>query len=605
MKSGFIFIFFSIPFLLFAQLNRSQITIDSLEAIESQLSTEGERLQFYGECFEHYKLAQFEVALWAAKEGNALVSQEETNRKAYFTEATGYAYHKLFVMDSALYFHLQALEFYQKLGNQTKCAVVLDAIARIHRKLEDYEKAIWYYNEAYAIHDALNDDEGRARILNERGMVYQHMGDLKTALTAFRESLRIQLLRKDSVGIGYALEFIGTNYMEQDSLAKSEEYLLRALDYRGPIHDEFALMLNEYALGELYHKMGRYEASDLHLQKCYRWTEKLSFLDIRTYVYDIQIQNHKARGDYKSALALFEVKSKLSDSLQTVANQLKVDELSQKYQAAERENKIITQKGEIDKQNQWIYTLSGIAVFLLIVAGLVYQQQKLKHVQLQKESELQMAIQTIENQNKLQELRIAISRDLHDNIGAQLTFIISSIDSIKHFLTKGDESFTNSKLDRISLFTKETIRELRDTIWAMNLPQITIEDLKGRISNFMDAAGDSNHALHFTFEDNLNANNSLAFNSKSGMHVYRIIQEAVNNAVKHAKASEIRVKLEEQNDQLLISITDNGQGFVLDEAKGNGLTNMKNRAEELNGQLTITSLSSGTSVELSFKRNMA
>ena len=73
----------------------------------------------------------------------------------------------------------------------------------------------------------------------------------------------------------------------------------------------------------------------------------------------------------------------------------------------------------------------------------------------------------IETQNKLQEQRLRISRDLHDNIGAQLTFIISSIDNLKFGFTDISEKL-GSKLSNISSFTQQTIYELRDTIWAMN-----------------------------------------------------------------------------------------------------------------------------------------
>ena len=73
----------------------------------------------------------------------------------------------------------------------------------------------------------------------------------------------------------------------------------------------------------------------------------------------------------------------------------------------------------------------------------------------------------IESQNKLQEQRLSISRDLHDNIGAQLTFIISSLENTK-FGIPNLETAVEKRLDKISDFTRNTIVELRDTIWAMN-----------------------------------------------------------------------------------------------------------------------------------------
>lgn len=131
--------------------------------------------------------------------------------------------------------------------------------------------------------------------------------------------------------------------------------------------------------------------------------------------------------------------------------------------------------------------LGLVAILLSVLGYLLYNQQKLKNRQLQKESELKEALARIETQNKLQDQRLKISRDLHDNIGAQLTFIISSIENLQYGFEIKNEKLTK-KLQDISAFTKETIYELRDTIWAMNKSEISLEDLQTRISNFVENA---------------------------------------------------------------------------------------------------------------------
>ena len=84
------------------------------------------------------------------------------------------------------------------------------------------------------------------------------------------------------------------------------------------------------------------------------------------------------------------------------------------------------------------------------------------------------------------------------------------------------------------------------------------------------------------------------------MNIYRLIQEAVNNAIKHAKASQIDVSLTESNNKINIVISDNGKGFDLATAEiGNGLNTMKKRASELKGNFKIESTENGTSIYLS------
>jgi len=172
---------------------------------------------------------------------------------------------------------------------------------------------------------------------------------------------------------------------------------------------------------------------------------------------------------------------------------------------------------------------------------LIYRQQRLKNQQQEQEFELKSAISKIETQNKLHEQRLSISRDLHDNIGAQLTFVISSIDNLKYG-NKITDSKINNQLTKISDFTKSTIIELRDTIWAMNNSEFKVEDLYARILNFIEKAKSAKDDIHFKFviDDQLK---SLTFSSVIGINLYRTIQEAVNNAIKYSEAKDIEVKV--------------------------------------------------------------
>ncbi|GGH76827.1 tetratricopeptide repeat-containing sensor histidine kinase [Phaeocystidibacter marisrubri] len=591
-------LFISWGLLTFAYPSNYQSSIDSLSSLIYSHTGTNDKLNEYQKTFEAYKLSQFKIAQWAAHGGLELALKSNIKDQAYFSEAVGYSYQKLFVMDSALSYYLKALELYKEMEEPLESARVLDAIARIHRKLQNHEKALWYYSQAFAIHDEMDDDEGRARILNERGAVYENMGETRKALHEYQASLKIQLVRGDSVGIGYSLEFIGYNYLQQDSLELSEEYLLRALEYRENMRDEFALMLNHYALGELYHEKGEYELSDAHLNQCFELSEKLSFADIQQYALDIAISNRKALGDFEQAIALLERKTNLSDSLDQVANQVRVDELSEKYQSVERENQILLQKSEIQKQNYWIYALSVSSFLLLLIGILIYKQQRLRQAKIKQEAELKLAKITIENQNRLQDLRMEISRDLHDNIGTQLTFVISSIDSVKQVLSEDDNMMVETRLERISSFTRDTIRELRDTIWAMNTADITIEDLSNRLVNFVNQAGQSMQGVRFEFNNELDDSSTIHFNSKEGMGVYRIIQEAVNNAMKHAKAKKIEVTLSQQGDELSFTISDDGVGLGDYPKRGNGMQTMKKRSQDLNGKLSVHSSTEGTQVTL-------
>ncbi|MDP2162472.1 MAG: ATP-binding protein, partial [Flavobacterium sp.] len=263
--------------------------------------------------------------------------------------------------------------------------------------------------------------------------------------------------------------------------------------------------------------------------------------------------------------------------------------------------KVAQRELEIEQKNTLLYFSIGIAFTFLLIGFLLYKQQKLKNSQLKKENDLKEALIQIETQNKLQEQRLQISRDLHDNIGSQLTFIISSIDNLKYFDVAREKLI--SKFDAISGFTKNTIIELRDTIWAMNKNVISIEDLQIRIANYIDAAQLATHGISYEFEIEEPVDSGHEFSSIEGVNVYRIIQEAINNSVKYAEATLIKVHLKQEHDTLIFSISDNGKGFSESEIQlGNGLHNMRKRALEINAKVDVESeIGKGTVLVLSKK----
>ena len=159
------------------------------------------------------------------------------------------------------------------------------------------------------------------------------------------------------------------------------------------------------------------------------------------------------------------------------------------------------------------------------------------------------------------------------------------------------------KLSSISDFTKETINELRDTIWAMNKSEISLEDLQARISNFVDKAGLSANTIKFNFNSDNEVPKDLQFTSVKGMNIYRIAQEAINNAIKYSTATEIHVNVAKNEDSLEFSIKDNGKGFDENSIEfGNGIHNMKKRAQDIGANLNIEShIDKGTAVILTIK----
>ncbi|WP_431109735.1 tetratricopeptide repeat-containing sensor histidine kinase [Winogradskyella poriferorum] len=420
-----------------------------------------------------------------------------------------------------------------------------------------------------------------------------------------KKGLVIKEAQKDSFGIPYSYANLANTYVEEGNLNEALVYFTKALDIRKKINDSIGLGESYVQIAEVLKQQNKLNKALDNFKSSMYYASKKKYGRLLSYNYYQLSDIYKKTNKTDSALHYLEQHLKLKDSLEGQEVLEELASLRVKFDTEKKEKEILSQRADLaekeldlSKKNIYILGLGALAVVLGLLGYLFYNQQKLKNHQLQKENQLKDALLKIETQSKLQEQRLRISRDLHDNIGAQLTFIISSLDNLRYGF-KIPEKLGN-KLRGISEFTTTTIHELRDTIWAMNKDKITFEDLQIRISNFIDQANLAAQNIKFSFNVDTSLDDDIAFTSVKGMNIYRIIQEAINNALKYAEATYINVDISEENNKMIVRIKDNGKGFDENSVKlGNGLNNMKKRAEDIKAQLSIQSVvGEGTDIRL-------
>jgi len=501
--------------------------------------------------------------------------------------------------------YLSSLKIFEELDNEKSQASNLNNIGLLLKELKRYEESKNYHIRALKIRKKINDTYGIGASYSNLSQVYSYIDFPDSTIYYSHKAFKIKEEIGDKRGLGIVYNNLGQEYNILKQYDSSEYYLQKADKIYDELKSKKLKATNSSALGSMYFNSGNYKKSILYSEAALDLAAEdeiyTQFKIHRRLAY-----SHMNLQDYKNSALNFDKAMILKDSIAKQDEIVATQEVYEKYQSAEKQKQILIQRAElaeqdliIQKRNYQIYGLLGLALILCLIGYLFYNQQKLKTQQLEKEKELSDALIKIETQNKLQEQRLRISRDLHDNIGAQLTFIISSIDNLKYAFDINDEKL-NIKLSTISDFASSTIYELRDTIWAMNKSEISFEDLQIRISNFIDKANLAAQNIEFRFNVNENVDKTTVFTSVEGMNIYRIIQEAINNALKYAEASKIKVEIFEVNNHIKIAIDDNGIGF--DEANvvlGNGLRNMKKRAQDINGNLSIESEENkGTTIKL-------
>jgi signal transduction histidine kinase len=522
----------------------------------------------------------------------------------------GTAHHKKTQFDSAMRYYIKALKFYESSGNEVLANSVQSNIGALHFNQKNYDEAMKYFEKNIVFFKKNNEYKLQSNAMVNKASIQLIQRDTLGAQQTLLKSIELSKTINNIETLGSAYHNLSEVYLSQGRIREAKEALLQSLKYREGANMTADIASSKLTLAGLYNATGEYSEARALLRRLKPYYRKEHIKEKLATLYLQNIINFSSLKIPDSVLHYTTAYTKIQDEVYG-ENALKVtNELEEKYETEKKENQILQQRAqlaekdlEVRQKNTLIYGGFGLALLLALLGYLIYKQQKLKNRQLKKESELQTALAKIETQNMLQEQRLRISRDLHDTIGSQLTFVTSSVDNLKYAFQGGDEKITE-RLGQISEFTTQTIYELRDTIWAMNKTEIQTEDLQVRIANFIENAGKATEGIEFSFDVG-SAVTDYTFTSIQGMNIYRIIQEAVNNALKYANASQISVKMELDStteEDMLVIIKDNGIGF--DENKieaGNGLANIRKRARDLGGHLSLVSKNNeGTTIRVSF-----
>ena len=493
--------------------------------------------------------------------------------------------------------YLDAFDYFNNIKDYKQSAIIKGSIASLYYELKDFKKALKYIDEVLIYFETNKITNSACRNYLTKGNILLALQDTIASKKAYNKSLILCSSVGDSFTVSKANNNLAVISRAQNNDAESKKLFDKVSQQRKNFNSDGALEKSKLNDAYTLLKSEKYAESKQILLKIVKFFKerKLESELSESYKYLVPVCAKLNQPDsvlhYQALYVLSAEKAtKLSVIKQTA-------ELETKYQTEKKEKQIIAQQAEAKQKNIYLIGISVLALLIGLVGFLIYKQQRQKNAQIVQENQLKSAIAVIENQNKLQEQRLSISRDLHDNIGSQLTFIISSVDNVKFGFDIQNEKLDN-KLTNISSFAKDTILELRDTIWAMNCNEISYEDLEIRINNFIEKAKLSQENISFSFAIDQSLK-TKKLTSVEGMNVYRTIQEAINNALKYAQATMISVNIKPQANQVAISIKDNGNGFDIETIeKGNGLNNMKKRIEEIAGNFELNSTKDGTKIEI-------
>ena len=187
--------------------------------------------------------------------------------------------------------------------------------------------------------------------------------------------------------------------------------------------------------------------------------------------------------------------------------------------------------------------------------------------------------------------RERISMDLHDNIGAQITHVITRLDNLSYSVSAGKVAAPDQALDHLSDFARGTMQQLRDTIWTLAQEDIVLTEFVDRVQDYMTRvlASSETQTLHI---ERIGDHNVIVPHEAT-VQLFRVLQEALNNAMKYSQGKKFELVFKIANGRLFIEFADDGVGFDLSDehdkiAQGHyGLRNMRMRMERMGAHFEI------------------
>ncbi|WP_417264735.1 tetratricopeptide repeat-containing sensor histidine kinase [Brumimicrobium sp.] len=522
-------------------------------------------------------------------------------------EKMGLAYYYLGDYDVSVLSMNKAIEAFEKVNNQVRIGSTYASIGH-QMKRRNLSKAFEYMHKGIDILETTDDKIALSAAYNNIGVLYQMKEDVDSALYYFYLGYDIVKAENDSLGIPYSLNNIGQALVDQNKYDQAFSKYEEAFEIRKIRNDQNGLAENYGYLGDLYFKKREFDKAIKNYLQSLKISEEINYPYLCQTNSDQLAKTYEEIGDYQQALVYRKKNQKYKDEILNETSNKTIAHLEVQFDTERKEKELAIKSANVlqekSKVRQRTFILIGLSIslFLLLLIGiLIYRQLKLKQKHLQNENQLKDIITEEETKNKIYSERMRISRDLHDNIGSQLTFLISSMDNMKYV---SDEEKLKFKLSDLTSFTRGTISQLRDTIWAMNKTSLSIEDLQVRIEEFLELAQNSTEGIKFTFVKDIKSID-YEFTPNQGVNLFRILQESINNAVKYAAASHIEIQMYDNKNEIIFRVKDNGKGFTKeDNGQGFGIRNMKARALEIDADYDLkTELNKGTEITVSFQKN--
>lgn len=506
--------------------------------------------------------------------------------------------------EQGLHYSLKGLKLLEGKGYGPRVeATVYGCLQYNYIVLKQYSKSVEFGKKAEQIEREQPGQRGLATTLINLANAYAEMGDMRASEKNYTEA--IGLVQKDN---NYSLEamiYQGLTdlALKQKKIGDLKRYAEKGLALAEQLGDNFAIMASKQGLSLYYLFEKKYDIATRYAKEALELARKNKFTESEAVILQTLANISFASNDIASGYDYQENSIKLSETIFTESIAKKDAQLRIEYETEKKETQIQLQQAQLKEKNTLNYILIGGTVALLIILLLSYrtyrhkkivQQQRISELETEKKLTATEAIIKGEEQE-----RSRLAKDLHDGLGGMLSGIKHSLSHMKENLIMTPQ---NAQAFEHSLtMLDSSISEMRRVAHNMMPESLSKFGLDAAVKDFCLQVSLSG-IIQVSYQSIGIADKSIE--QSLAITIYRIVQELLNNSVKHASAKQAMIQIAQEGNQLTVTVEDDGHGFdtaELKSAKGIGWKNIYSRLSYHNGKLDVrSSPEKGTSVYIEF-----
>jgi len=512
-------------------------------------------------------------------------------------------------MEGALSSYFEGIRRYEAFDSNNKNLPILYAsIISTYYNLGKYETALGYCERSYAKSVSMGTAGSIMSSCINYGRVLWKLNQPEKANLYFSRGKAMAYSLNDPYFQSKYYQVIGNFKFEEKKYTEALAYFSKALPIIKLTNAPFDVASCYMWVGLCYAYVKKFQEGRAYLDSAYEIARQSDYIHIKKDVYMNRYLLEKEAGNFARSLNWLDSFNVINDSLKLVAQADRIEFADAKYQAEKKEAQISQlqsdkeiQRLNIRQKNVLNYILFAAAVMLLLLAVLLYRNFKQKQkLQQQRIADLEMQQQLTATEAVLkgeEQERTRLAKDLHDGLGGMLSGIKYSLNTMKGNLIMTPEN--SQAFERSMDMLDSSIKEMRRVAHNM-MPEALVKfGLDTALRDFCNDVNQSG-ALPVSYQS-IGLEHEV-IEQTTAITVYRIVQELINNAMKHAAAKTAVVQVTKSGDQLTITVEDDGAGFdtaLLKQSGGIGWSNIQNRVEFLKGTLDVRSeKEKGTSVHI-------